>query len=562
MRLFWFMLLICCLRGEVLSAQVLRLEGTVLDRTTHAPVPFATLGIVHQPLGSVANERGMFKFSLPAAAAAAQVLVSCVGYAPVQLSVEEFRRGAQTIYLPPVAVPLGEVTVRARPPQTTTFGRTGSATFMGANLYTEPSLVSDELGREQGTVVSVDPKCQVRSVSFFVAFNRFKSVIFRLQFYRVDRGLPGAALPHKDVVFTVTQPRGWVKIDLRPYQVSLQGERKVAVTLQWLRSESLPGQTKAFGLAAVPTPGHTILFREKSQAQWQAVKPGHLSLYLTADSYGPARRTDLPTQQAALSDSLRYGPLLGGLARPASSRHYGDSAAVGRSVAVTGGRLYYEEYGWGEPLLLLHGNSQSIEAFAAQIGELSRHFRVIAVDTRAQGRSQDATTTPLSYELFAADMRQLLDSLQLRQVNVLGWSDGGNTALTMALRYPSYVRRLAVMGANLFPGTEALNPDFWRVLQQRAAHPEAASPTQTRLLQLLLREPQLTFENLTRIQAPTLVMAGEHDLILPLHTRSIAAHLPQATLVIFPGATHFAPQEIPQAFNEQVTRFFRTANAP
>jgi pimeloyl-ACP methyl ester carboxylesterase len=358
----------------------------------------------------------------------------------------------------------------------------------------------------------------------------------------------------------VTQPHGWVTLDLRPYHLGLQGLDQVAVTLQWLQSEAIPGQTKAFGLAAFPTPGHSILFREKSQDQWREVKPGQLSLYLTGDSYGPlkkARRTDKVVED--LPDSLRYLRFLTVPPTPATSHHYGDSLAVGHYVAVDGGRLYYEEYGQGEPLLLLHGNSQSIQAFSQQIGALAQHFRVIAVDTRAQGKSQDATSTPLSYERFATDMRQLLDSLHLRQVNVLGWSDGGNTALTLALRYPAYVKRMAVMGANLFPGAQALEPDFVRFLQEQAKHPAAASSTQKRLLQLLLHEPQLTFDELTRLPAPTLVMAGEYDVILPAHTQAIAAHLPHATLVIFPEASHYAPQEISAAFNEQVLHFFRGA---
>ncbi|MBD2715300.1 alpha/beta fold hydrolase [Microvirga sp. STR05] len=566
MRLFWFVLLLCCLHCAGARGQTLMLEGTVLDRATHAPVAYATLGVARQPYGSVADAEGGFHFTLPGDVAGAELVVSCVGYEPVRLAVDDFRPGRRTIELTPAAVSLGEVIVQAplgKPRKPRTFGRTGSSTLMGASLYTEPSLISDELGREQGTVIELDPGSQLREARFFVAFNRFKTVTFRLQLYRVKQGLPDQPVPHPDIVFDVTQPRGWVTVDLRPYHLSLGDVRQVAVTLQWLRSEAIAGNTKAFGLAAVPTPGHAVLFREKSAAQWRAIRPGYLSLNLTADV--DARAGAAETGAAApetLPDSLRYLTLLAPPPQPATSRHYGDSAAVGRTVAIEGGTLYYEEYGHGEPLLLLHGNSQSIAAFSAQIGELSQHFRVIAVDTRAQGRSQDATTTPLSYERFAADMRQLLDTLHLRQVNVLGWSDGGNTALTMALRYPAYVRRLAVLGANLFPGPEAFTPELETLLRRRAAHPEAASPTQTRLLNLLLQEPHLTPADLARIQAPALAMAGEHDVIRPAHTRAIAAALPHGTLLLLPGATHYAPVETPRLFTEQVLRFFRPAEVP
>jgi pimeloyl-ACP methyl ester carboxylesterase len=174
-------------------------------------------------------------------------------------------------------------------------------------------------------------------------------------------------------------------------------------------------------------------------------------------------------------------------------------------------------------------------------------------------KSQDATTGPLSYRLFAEDMRQLLDSLHLRQVAILGWSDGGNTALELALRYPTYVSRLVIMGANLFPTDQALDPAVLTILRQQLTllqgQADPALRTQARLVQLLLTEPQLTFADLARIQAPVLVLAGEHDLVLDAHTQAMAEHLPHATRFIFPGATHNAPWEIPLEFNQRAINF-------
>ena len=437
---------------------------------------------------------------------------------------------------------------------------------MVARMYTEPDLVSDELAKEQGTIVPVDPYCVLRDVNFFVAFNRFHAVTFRLQLYSVRQGLPDRPLLRRNVFVEVTQPRGWVRVDLQADSLVLRGLEEVAVTLQWVRSEAQEGRQKAFGIAAVPTPGHSILFRDKSQAPWRAVKPGNLSLYLTADSYQDSKKAaaaQQPLASEAAGDALSQQAIdrvLGqGGTRPRSSHHYGDSAAVGRYVPVAGTRLYCEQYGQGPPLLLLHGNGQSIKDFSQQIGSLAQHFHVIAVDTRAQGKSVDATTTALSYRLFAEDMRQLLDSLHLRHVAILGWSDGGNTALELALRYPAYVGRLVIMGANLFPNDQALDPALLTILRQQLpllqAQADPAARTQARLYHLLLTEPQLTFPDLARIQAPVLVLAGEHDLVLDAHTRAIAAHLPHATCFIFPGASHNAPWEIPTEFNQRAINF-------
>jgi pimeloyl-ACP methyl ester carboxylesterase len=239
---------------------------------------------------------------------------------------------------------------------------------------------------------------------------------------------------------------------------------------------------------------------------------------------------------------------------------YGKNTAASGTVKLSNAKLYYETYGSGQPLLLLHGNSQSIYAFNFQIGELSKKYKVIAVDTRGQGKSTDETTGPLSYDLFADDMKQLLDSLHLKKVNILGWSDGGNTGLIMAEKYPEYVNKLAVMGANLFPTNEAL-PDT--VLNQVKDGLEiykkltdARSQMEVRLFTMLLTEPHLTFNDVKKIKAPVLVMAGEHDLILEKHSKAIAAAIPHSKLVIFKGATHYAPVEIPAEFNAAVLKFF------
>ena len=543
------------------------LEGVVLDLVTQRPVPFATIGVPEQSLGTAANEAGAFRLVLPATASPAAVVVSSVGYEAATVSLATWATGQQLIRLPPAKVSLGEVVVRGSKGKTKTFGRTGASTFMVARMYTEPDLVSDELAKEQGTLVAVDPYCVLRNVNFFVAFNRFRSVKFRLQLYSVRQGLPDRPLLRRNIFVDVTQPRGWVRVDLQADSLVLRGLEEVAVTLQWVRSEAQEGSQKAFGIAAVPTPGHSILFRDKSQAPWRAVKPGNLSLYLTADSYQVAKKTAAAQHAVATEaagDALSQQAIdrvlgTGGGLPPRSSHHYGDSAAVGRYVPVAGARLYYEQYGQGPPLLLLHGNGQSIQAFNQQIGSLARHFRVIAVDTRAQGKSPDATTGPLSYRLFAEDMRQLLDSLHLRKVAILGWSDGGNTALELALHYPTYVSRLVLMGANLFPTDQALDPALLTILRRQVpllqAEKGPAARTQARLYQLLLTEPQLTFADLARIQAPVLVLAGDHDLVLDAHTRAIAAHLPHASCFIFPDASHNAPWEVPTEFNERTINF-------
>ena len=104
---------------------------------------------------------------------------------------------------------------------------------------------------------------------------------------------------------------------------------------------------------------------------------------------------------------------------------YGDNPLAGHYALVNGIKLYYESYGEGQPLILLHGNGGSINAFANQIPFFEKYYRVIAVDSRLQGKSGGSSDS-ISYNLMASDFCALLDYLHLDSVFVLGWSDGGN----------------------------------------------------------------------------------------------------------------------------------------
>jgi|SRR6185312_5402199 len=221
-------------------------------------------------------------------------------------------------------------------------------------------------------------------------------------------------------------------------------------------------------------------------------------------------------------------------------------------------RLYYEIYGAGRPLLLLHGNNQSGRVFEKQIDELSEHFTVIVPDTRGHGNSTDESTGPLTYELFAADMVKLLDHLNLKNADILGWSDGGITGLIMAMKYPGYVHKLAIMGANLSP--DGLKDIVFRDVRELIGDLEASSdpgaPARKRIYELMLNEPHLANQDLRRIEAPVLVMAGQNDIVWETHTAQIAENIPNARLTVFSNAGHFAPVYNAFEFNQEVLEFF------
>ena len=112
--------------------------------------------------------------------------------------------------------------------------------------------------------------------------------------------------------------------------------------------------------------------------------------------------------------------------------------------------MYYQEQGAGAPLLLLHGNGEDGTYFVHQMDAFAQHYRVIAVDTRGHGRSPRGTA-PFTIRQFAEDLLDFMDALHLEKAHILGFSDGGNIALTFALRHPERVDRLILNGANLNP---------------------------------------------------------------------------------------------------------------
>ena len=184
---------------------------------------------------------------------------------------------------------------------------------------------------------------------------------------------------------------------------------------------------------------------------------------------------------------------------------YGNNDSTGHYAEVNGIKMYYEIYGQGKPLVLLHGNSASISSFEKQIPALSKNFKVIAIDSRGQGNSTE-DGKKFTYELFAEDTKALLDKLGLDSVDVLGWSDGGNIGLIMAMRYPKKVKCLAVMGANLFNNDSSVKA--WVNIELKKQYEEIKGDStfdalfRKRMIELLMYEPKIEPMELQKIQSP------------------------------------------------------------
>ena len=219
--------------------------------------------------------------------------------------------------------------------------------------------------------------------------------------------------------------------------------------------------------------------------------------------------------------------------------------------------LHFVEQGGGKPLILLHGNGEDGSYFKHQINCFSADYRVIAIDTRGHGQSPRGEK-PFTIVQFAEDLHDFMDEKGIAKAILLGFSDGGNIALTFALKYPERVERMIVDGANLFP--RGVKPLYqwpieigYRIAKLFAKKSDKAKQN-AEMLGLMVNEPHIDPVELARLIMPVLVVAGTKDMIKESHTRLIHNSLPNAQLAILEG-DHFVANKNAEAFNKAVKEF-------
>ncbi len=235
---------------------------------------------------------------------------------------------------------------------------------------------------------------------------------------------------------------------------------------------------------------------------------------------------------------------------------------AGRFASVNGLKMYYEAHGahgTGSPLVLLHGGSATIESsFGSVLPALAKSRQVFAVEQQGHGHTPDIAR-PLSYEQMADDTARLLGLLKVESADLLGWSDGANVALQVAIRHPSLVRKLIVSGANYsndgidpeaMQWLRATTPENWPREFQMAYARAAPDPKQWPTLVSKLKKMWLEFkgwrpEDIQRIEAPVLVMVGDGDMVRPEHAVKMFRLLAYGQLAVLPATGHRTLQQRP-----------------
>jgi len=226
---------------------------------------------------------------------------------------------------------------------------------------------------------------------------------------------------------------------------------------------------------------------------------------------------------------------------------------------VNGLKMYYEMKGTGEPLVFI----PPAFGFAGQhsFPALCERHAVITVDLQGHGRTADIPSRPLTIEQHAEDVVALLKHLGISKSDFIGESYGGNTAAMIAVRHPEVVRRVATYAATFSAPPSTLDPvmthytrsptaESRNILFQRESY-ERTAPDPSywpKIYDKLARLQWLGFskEELAAIDAPMLIIQGDHDFVRLEHSVEIVKRIPRAELAVIPSASHFALSSEPE----------------
>lgn len=216
---------------------------------------------------------------------------------------------------------------------------------------------------------------------------------------------------------------------------------------------------------------------------------------------------------------------------------------------VNGLKMYYEIYGEGKPLVLIHGGGSTIQTtFGRVIPMLAKHRKLIAVELQAHGRTSDRDSE-VSFEQDADDVAALLKNLNILKADIFGFSNGGTTALQIAIRHPELVDKL--VAASALCKRNGVPSQFWGFMEQarlenmpeqlKEAYKKVASDTSG--LQIMHDKDakrmvdfkDIPDEKIKSIKAPTLIIIGDKDVITPEHAIEMHRLIDNSELAIIPG---------------------------
>ena len=525
-----------------IHAQI-QLKGNAKDSNNLA-IPYCSIGMKNSEIGAITDENGNFSIEIPENNTQNEIVFEAAGYDEKILSVKDLQQNS-TIILHEKSINLNEVLVKTEQMKDKIIGQKTRPMLTFSKMFNEnvPTI-------EQGNIFDIYPKTRLNAYNFYIIpSSKFEEITLKINIYSVKNGLPSESLLDENIIYKTTTT-AWQKIDLSPYKFRFKNVEQIAVTVQLVDYKKLENQDFVFGVSAKKSTAKDLLFRYQSQGNWEASAGVFISNLEVSYS---KEKLDLNKEKPEEIDTKTQELIAYYQHKEKAKKSIYGKNKSGKYLDITDAKIYFEEYGEGEPLIFLHGNNGSIEDFYQQIPFFAKHYRVIVLDTRGQGRSTDLTKTPYTYEVFSNDLFQIIQKLNLKKVNLVGWSDGGNTALIFNAQHPELINKIITIGAVLNPN--GVKDELIENFKNLANKP--SENTNLRLIELMLNEPNITKSELNKIQNPVLVIAGEKDEVKEEHTKEIQQNIKNAELLIIPNSTHYVPFEQPKVLNEAILKFLR-----
>lgn len=540
-----FILVVSAFNAQVIS-------GTIISKNENQPVPYVKIGVEKKTTGTISDGKGNFSIDLTGLDPQQKVKIEVPGYESYEEAVQDFKKhDQQKVFLNERTKTIKEIAIK---PKKLVDKNWGVKTKTKSVLYfVNPASKTAGFLGETALEFNTKKRSKIKNINLNIAkYSSTEPVLMRYSIYSEKDGFPDKNLLDEEITVQLTEDMikdGTFTLDVNDHNIWVKG--KFFVGINFLKEFN--GYIKIS--AALFKTGFIREFYDDWKKMTLAAPAINIDVKMdkngkdTKDDDGGYADNDEVSQGWAANNSKNI--------EEADKSIYGKNESAGKYLKLKDTDLYYEVYGEGEPLVLLHGNSGSIKDYYQQIPVLSKQYKVIAVDTRGQGKSKDTSKRDFTYKLFADDVKALADELKLDKINIVGWSDGGNTGLEFALKYPDHLNKLITIGANTFPeGVEnKLIERFTNQMKQLNDMAPGETLNERRLLKIMLTQPNISKNDLNKIKNPVLVIAGDRDVIKPDHTEFISKQIPNAEKKIYSDTTHMVPYEKPDQLNTDILNF-------
>jgi len=258
-------------------------EGSVLS-PDGSPLPYVSVGVINEPIGTMSNEQGHFALDLGRASPQDTLKLSLVGYTSLEFIVGDLLNGkvGNVFHLTPQAIKLSAVEVIGKKRiKETTIGRKTRSGILQATFNPSTTKIRDKLGTEIGMKMPYSRKSSavIKTFAWYISANNFNHLKFRVNIYALKNGLPDSLITHKSIPVEIPQKKtGWITLDLQPYHILVHSD--FVVSLQWLDSNMAGDGSPKIWIPGAVSPFGSTYYRDASQDKWKRSRT-KISYYVT-----------------------------------------------------------------------------------------------------------------------------------------------------------------------------------------------------------------------------------------------------------------------------------------